>query len=381
MQKNKYFVIVMLLVAQISFANVEEAFQQQQLVLISDFDETLTGPGWNTLWFLRKIPTIQSYLQLSAINSLIPGATFESLPKMLPVSGREIGEFFSERLAVIEANGKITPGSLTPQNLLPIPGTPEREHNQVVIPGLYRVTEESWERFRSSENIFYLLEDNMRAQQFERATGLSRFGRSFPLFRTLAQSRRTIDNIHIVTARAQSPLEFEKLFQVWQREGHIKNTQGQRLTLDRRLGTMGSINVYPVGEGLGLLYGNSITQRKVQLVRDQILNQYLLLGKQQKKKFTVVIAENDPLTVASYARMLQEIMGIPDYQKQFDIILLHAGTELEVSRSGLPGRWSQLSGGLFRPLQETEVTFLTGESVAPEKRKSSRKAVSCQSIF
>ncbi len=367
--------------AAVSQGNVEQAYQEHRLVLISDYDETLTGAGWNTLWFLKKIPALQSYLQISAIPALISGSTFESLPKTVAVTGREMGEILLERLAVVEANGKITPGSFNVQTLPALAGTPDRAQVKIFIPGVYRVTEESWERFRSDGSQFFLLEDNQRARMFERATGTSRFGPSFPLFQLLTNSRKSVDHIHVVTARAQSPSEFEGLFQSWQREGFIKNTQGQRYSLDRRSWSVSNINTYSMGEGLSLLYGDTITQRKIQIVRDQIINQYLLLAKQQQKKFTVVIAENDPGTVSSYVRMLQELMGIPDYQKQFDFIMLHAGTDFEVERSGLPARWTRIFGASLQPLDLHEIRFLNGKAESVKQKLQPHQGLTCASIF
>ncbi len=373
--------LIVLFLARAANANMEKAYHEQSLVLISDYDETLTGQGWNTLWFLKKIPKPQSFLQLSAVSTLNPNVTFDSLPAIVPVTSREVGEFLFEKLAIVESNGQITPRSLS-QHLLPmIPGIPERALEQSFVPGFYRVTDESFERFRTSQNHFHLLEDNQRAQLLERTTGLSRFGISFPIFRLLTNSRRTIDNIHIVTARAQAMPEFESLFLSWQKEGFIKNIKGQRLTLDRRNWTEGAINTYPVGSGLGLLHGDAITERKIQLVRDQIINQYLLLAKQQQKKYVVVIAENDPATVHGYVEMLKELMGIPEYQKYFEFIFLNAGTEFEVSRSGLPGRWTRVTTGSLKPLEDVDIEFLSGKKGPAKQGSFVFSGLACKSLF
>ncbi len=367
-----------------AYIDLGEALRLNQVVLISDYDNTLTGPAWKTMWQLQKVSSLQSFFQLSGMQSQLPeGQSFETLPRTIAISESEFLDTFYKHLAVQEASGKMTPRSAKAFILPTIPFIFERQVPQLFLPGLYKISDVTWERFRAQPlDKSYLIEDDAIAQRLEKEGYGSRFGLSYPLFRMLLSSRKSVDNVHIPTARGQTEDEFQQLFASWQKQRLIRYLQGNLSTADRRITEDGRINVYPLGNGEGLLYGEGITQRKVQLARDQIIPHYLLLGQQKQVKYVVVIAENDPLTLRAYEQMLKEISGIPLYQKHLEFVLLHAGSEADLALSGLPGRWTRVSNQPLTSLTLAEETLL---SQAPRRVifSSQRRtgAKRCRDIF
>lgn len=329
------FVILFLSVSKSSAQSLQESFEEHRLVLISDFDNTLTGPAWKTFWYLKKIPSLQTWFQ-AQLTGLYGG--FDAQPAEIPITEQEYTERVREKLAVREANGDYTPRSFEPLVLPAVENSPIRGKPITLVPGLYTVTNDSFRDFRSQQNSM-LLVDNEISRQNE-TKNESRFGLSFPIFQKLASRQENLENIYVVTARAQAEQEFLELFNQWAREGWLRFTQAVQRGV-----VLSSINVFPMGRGEGLLYGHKLSQRKVQLVRDQIINHYRLLATQRQKKYTLIIAENDPETVKSYFQMLAEIMTVKEFKKHIDVVLMHAGSQEEVERSGLPSRYTTFKNG------------------------------------
>ena len=71
------------------------------------------------------------------------------------------------------------------------------------------------------------------------------------------------------------------------------------------------------------------------------------------------IAENDPMTVRAYELMLKELSGIPAYQKYLEFILMHAGSSIEISLSGLPGRLTRISNQPSMGLADSEARLIS----------------------
>lgn len=325
--------------------SLQDALENKTLVLVTDFDNTLTGRAWNTLWYLQKIPSLQSYYQSAA---LLPYGGFDSFPQEVSVTEQEFTELLRNKIAVSEVNGQKTVRSSVPLELPILPGVAGRETPLLIVPGIYTITPQTFRNFKpQTENI--LLRDNSIGRSME-TDSLSRFGPTFSLFQALSQDLPGAENIHVVTARAQSTKDFAELFRVWKNEGLIQQA---------------TASVYPVGTGEAVLYGDGITKRKVQLVRDQILAHYRLKAMQEDRKYTVVIGENDPETVREYFEMLMEVMSVKEYKKYLNVILFHAGTETEVARSGLPARYTTFKNGFAEVAKLKQIS-----TVSPAKKCS-----------
>jgi hypothetical protein len=377
MKRQALYVVLFLLLSQETCRadDIETALRENNLVLITDFDQTLTGDSWKTLWYLKKIPYLQTYFQQATLTTQTNGTSFDELPAELPITEKEFLDFFRHKMAVSENNGQLTPGSYKPVLLEPIFGFAERSRALKVFPGFYTVSFDSFRNFRTVPGRSLLLEDNEVGRQLEVGGRGSRFGVSFPLFQELMRDANTVENIHVVTARSQSEAEFLELFKAWQREGLLETNETESRKGKKVVNK--SVNIHPMGQGEGLLYGFRINQRKVRLVQEQIINHYRLQAMQKESHYTLVIAENDPDTVRDYFRMLTEISSISDYKKHLTFILIHAGTPEEVQRSEMPSRMTTFKNGLPVALDaKTERLLTDPKTVKPQVVRGS-----CKSVF
>ncbi len=372
------FIILFLGASRSPAQNLQEAFDDHRLVLISDFDNTLTGPAWKTFWYLKKIPSLQTWFQAQLTANY---GGFDYLPAEIPITEQEFTERVRDKMAVREATGDYTPRSFEPLLLPAVEGSSVRSRPITLVPGIYTVTNDSFRDFRSQQNSMLLVDNDISRQNETQKE--SRFGLSFPIFQKLASRQENLENIYVVTARAQGEQEFLDLFNEWVREGWLRFTQ-----VIQRGVVRSSINVFPMGQGEGLLYGQKLSQRKVQLVRDQIINHYRLLANQRQRKYTLIIAENDPDTIKSYFQMLAEIMTVKEFKKHLDVLLVHAGSQQEVERSGLPSRYTTFKNGFPQAASSEDIRWLQkknlAETPAPEsklKAKSPSANLKCIEVF
>lgn len=368
--------IILILENAIAQSPLEDAFLENRVVLISDFDNTLTGPAWKTLWYLKKIPGVQTWLQAAVAEK---HGGFDRLPSEIPITEREFHDLAVEKIAVTEKNGEKTPRSFDTLVLPAIAGFAERSSNIEWLPGFYTVVDDTFRNFRSQYGRNQLLIDNERARQIE-TPAETRFGLTFPLFQRLASGEDSIGNIYIGTARQQEVRDFHELFASWQDEGVIsKKTQ------------VSEINVDPLGSGQAVLYGAGVVQRKVQRYRDHIINHYRLLAKQEDKKYFLVLGENDPPTVQALFEMLSELMTVKEFKKYIEVILIHADSDDLVRRSGLPSRFTTFRNGIAVVLdRESQDWIMTsspkfkvrGPSVAAtQSLRKSPLRVRCEVLF
>jgi hypothetical protein len=353
--------------------------EDDRVVLISDFDRTLTGPAWNSIWVLKKVPTVNNFFQTrtQTPRGLI---TFDELPSEIPLTEHEYIELFKNRLAVAERSGQYTIGSRDAV-ILPAKPFPGREQPIVFLPGYYMVAPDSFLYYRSHPTNF-LLTDNALARDADKFK-LSRFGITFPLFQILTSSRKGVENIHIPTARGQSSNEFvEGLFAEWQSEGYIKYIYGEEF-VSRQGPTREKIHVYPLGRGESVLFGDHLTEKKLRLVRDELITHYRLQAMQAKKKYLLVFADDNPEIVQEYHRMLLEYSAISNFRDTLDFMLVHAGSDLEIQRSEVPDRYTIYQAGVAKRAPEDFIrTFFPSQRPRKISELSeSRKLRICKNLF
>jgi hypothetical protein len=373
-------VLLSLLTGSVFAQTAKSYLEDDRVVLISDFDRTLTGPAWNSIWVLKKVPTVNNYFQTrtQTPRGLV---TFDELPAEIPLTEHEYIELFKNRLAVSERSGQYTIGSRDSVTL-PSKPFPGREQPILFLPGYYMVSPDSFMYYRSNPGNNFLLTDNAIAREADRFK-LSRFGITFPLFQTLTSTLKGVENIHIPTARGQSSEEFvEGLFAEWQSEGFIKFIYGEEF-VSRDGPSQEKIHVYPLGRGESVLFGDHLTEKKLRLVRDELITHYRMKAMQAKKKYLLVFADDNPEIVQEYHRMLLEYSAISNFRDTLDFMLVHAGTDLEIQRSEMPDRYTIYQAGIARRAPDDFIRTLF-PSQRPRKISEiseSRKLRICKNLF
>lgn len=350
------FLAAVLFFSSISRAqdSINHLIEEERVVLITDFDRTLTGPAWNSFWFLKKVPTVNNHFQITTPTPQ-GEVRFDELPNEVAVSESEFINLYKNQLAVQERQGQFIIGN---RNAIVLPAYPfpGRETPILFLPGYYRVADDSFVRFRSNSRENFLLSDNEVARQREN-TRSSRFGISFSLFQRLTQRTGNVGNIHVVTARGQTQQEFNELFDTWQEEGWLRNTEGKPY-ISRQGPASEQISIYNLGSGESVLYGDRLTEKKVRVVRDFIITHYRLQGLQRGKKFLIVVAEDNPEIVKEYHKIFTEFSAISNYNSTMNFLLVHAGTDEEVKASPLPDRFVTYKQGFASAAPEEMVSEL-----------------------
>lgn len=356
------------------------------VVLGSDFDGTLAGPGWPTMWLLKKIPKLQTQFQAAAIARTPGFKGFNYLPDEVPVSESEFFEIAERtQLAVTEKNNTFTVGSLKPWFLPAIPGVAGREVDMEFIPGAYAVTAESFKNFKERlDGQSQLLIDNEISRRHEKSLR-ARFGIAFALFKKLTNQPETLKNIFILTARPQSEFEFLALIREWYNEGLIRFAQYQK----SKRSEIETVTVFPLGREEGLLYGERIAAQKVTVLNDEMVEHYRLKSMQDGKKYTIIYEENDPTTIAAVSRLFKHLSGIKEYKKHLNFILVHAGTEAQVARSPIPARVTVFRQSVAVAAEPALSDFIirqssdgfAGASIRTSKVDSISKGLKCSEMF
>jgi hypothetical protein len=368
------------IVSTSAFADAKDLLANNRVVLISDFDRTLTGPAWNSLWVLKKIPSVNNYFQTSTVTPW-GTAAFDNLPQEVPVTESEFIEIYKNKLSVSEKSGHFTVGSRDGV-MLPARNLPGREKPILFIPGYYTVAADSFKFFRSSGEANYLLNDYRSAEATE-TKRLSRFGLTFPLFQLLTSTLQGVANIHIPTARGQTEEEFvDGLFEEWKKEGWIRNNYGEEY-VSRQGAVREHIRVYPLGRGESVLFGDRLVEKKVRLVRDELLTHYRLQALQQKEKFLIILADDNPEILQEYHRFLLDYSAVSNFRDTLDFMLVHAGSDAEVARSEMPDRFTSYESGIARKSSDDLIKtfFPTGQRKKYVPVSESRRASLCKNLF
>jgi len=368
---------------------IADAAADGRVVLVTDFDSTLTGPAWKSFWILKKIPFLSTFLENLVPLQNLQGQSFDDMPAEVRVTEREFYETVEKSIAKVEGRDQFTTRDLNP---ITLPGDSPRYRSEPVtfIPGYYYVDQGSFYFYRSNPKENFLVTDNSEAAQTERDTGLSRFGQAFPLFQFLSSNPAWLSNIFVVTARGQSSADFvDGLFTAWKKEGLIKYVKGT-VRRTRNGPEAETARIFPLGRGESILYGNRLIQKKIQLVRDQIVADRRLVAKQSGKKFWIIVPDDRPEIAQEYFRLFSKLSAIGEYRQYLNFVFVHTGAAEDIRDSQLPARVTLFDNGFAVAAPDDVVKFVdTPEAVAtgaseikPENQNVEvRGSLSCTQIF
>ena len=147
-----------------------QAAADGRVVLVTDFDSTLTGPAWKSFWILKKIPFLSTFLENLIPLQNLHGQSYDDMPGEVRVTEREFYDQVEKSIAKVEGRDQYTTRDLQPVTL---PGDSPRYRPQDVtfIPGFYYVDQGSFYFYRSNPQENFLLTDNDEAAQTERDAG------------------------------------------------------------------------------------------------------------------------------------------------------------------------------------------------------------------
>lgn len=360
-----------------------------KVVGLFDMDSTLFEDrglyaAWITPWILKRVEQLHSTFQQlpnrgievelttpeqiayynEEYKTMLPTDTpvrvTLNLPDQITVSTNEYN-----RLEWELARGEKILGGLKPVLLDFDPVFPDRE--LLIIPGYYRIFDQTFKYYREStgsrQKNYLLL--NLEAAK-ERAKILNTStkdgsyrwqGPAFPLFQTMMSSPETVSNVIRFTSRGHRLKDYWAFDDQLVKEGLIKFSKaagGERPL------------VHSLSQPEARVYGNSLVEKKVDVVRNTILALYYSAGKKHSEldKYgkmravhTLIVAEDDPAYVDAIANLMLAMSGNL-FADRVKLVLFNTGLEEEVRNSANPQRWTVFfQGRHVRPALPEEIEF------------------------
>ncbi len=349
---------ILVLILTLSFFHVSQA----KYTYILDFDGTIvddarTESSWKTPWVLRRIDRVRSSTQLSD--------ELRRAPQKIQIS-------FAEYVFNL-GKWSVGDGSIGNYSPIQLPEDPFLIRPKQIVPGYYYVDLNVTFRFykTGSEGENYAVQNYLEAKERIKKSKLDPMdfaGRAFPLLAQATNDPLTVGNLHIFTARDQSQRQFNELFDLLQRHGHIEHAIGKN---KRGLPTTPTVHNL---QGIdSILYGRSLVEGKLSVVESiarQLSNssapKTLDYSAKDPSKIiethTVIVAEDDPTNATAIIDLLVSLSHANSTRK-IKLVFMNTATDKVLSGLSYPynSKWLVFEQGFPRQASPQEVSNYLGD--------------------